>query len=377
MNNIMASNQTTTEKPTNLPAKTDPRVSQVRNLLIQAGPSISAVIPKHMTPERLIKIATTAVSKNPKLLECDQMSFLRAIMISAELGLEPDTPLQEAHLIPFKNNKRKNAQGFMGVMEVQFITGYRGLIDLIMRSGKVASIEARVVYENDKFEISLGLNPILVHVPELDKPRGKFRLVYGVARFKDATSLPYVDFMPKEDVDYIKAKSKAANDGPWVTDYDQMAKKTMIRRMSNYLPKSVELRRAIEVDTQADLGKTQTLMPELTDLLIGEGVIEAEQEGQQSTQTEKLAEKLEGKAGGQSTPEPEPEKTIDELREDCQVTLKSCVTSGAFDQPSADGWKDRIAAATDVAGLNEILSKLTDYYDAAKAEKSTAKKGKF
>jgi recombination protein RecT len=220
------------------------RLATVKAMVEKGKASIAAVLPKHMSAERIAKITLVAASRNPKLLECDPKSILRAVMDASQLGLEPFTGLQMAYIIPYWNGKT-------GVMEAQFMPSYRGLIDLARRSGNIVSIEAHVVFERDQFECSLGLHPTLKHVPAFDsESRGAMRLVYAVAHLKDG-GIQY-DIMSKYDVDQIRAKSKSSKSGPWVDFYDEMAKKTVVKRLIKYLPMSVELSRATSLDDRAD-----------------------------------------------------------------------------------------------------------------------------
>jgi recombination protein RecT len=206
-------------------------------------------LPQHMTADRLARIALTEVRKNPKLAQCDQASFLGAIMQCAQLGLEPGGALGHAYLLPFENRQKR-------ITEVQFIVGYRGMIDLARRSGQILSLEARAVYKADEFHVELGLNPDLRHVPAWEvEDRGELQFVYAVAKLKDGGT--QFDVMSRADVERIRKRSKASNGGPWTTDYEAMAKKTVIRQLFKYLPVSIELATAVDLDQQADRGQQE------------------------------------------------------------------------------------------------------------------------
>lgn len=237
------------------------RMSTLRALLEGKRDAIQAILPRHLSAERVLKVAMVAASRNPALLECDQVSILRAVMIAAQLGLEPDGPLGHAYLVPYRNNKT-------GRMEAQFQIGYRGLIDLARRSGQIESIEAHVVHEGDAFECEFGLNPVLRHIPAWDAPEtGKVRAVYSIARLKGGAV--QVEVMTVAQVDGIRRRAKAGNSGPWVTDYDEMTRKTVVKRIAKYLPLSVEMARAITADNAAETGDTSAIDAEfgLTDEL--------------------------------------------------------------------------------------------------------------
>lgn len=240
---------------------TDPKIKQQMQL----------ALPRHVTAERLARVALTEVRKNPALARCDQTSFLGALMTCAQLGLEPGGPLGHAYLIPFENRKA-------GRTEVQFIVGYRGMIDLARRSGQIVSIEARAVYEGDTFEVTLGLDSNLRHVPDFDNPARtqpeKLRFVYSVAKLKDGGV--QFEVMSRREVEAVRAQSRAGSSGPWVTHFEQMALKTVVRRLFKWLPISVELAAAIEADERAEMGLPQAnaLAPMTVDAETGEIVPE-------------------------------------------------------------------------------------------------------
>lgn len=234
---------------TNTPAKR--RQNTIAGLLTDPTikSQIALALPKHMTAERLARIALTEVRKVPALAKCDQASFLAAIMQCAQLGLEPGGALGHAYLLPYENRKK-------GITEVQFIVGYRGMIDLARRSGQILSIEARAVYEADQFDVRLGLQSDLLHVPAWDaQDRGPLRFVYAVAKLKDGGT--QFEVMSRVEVERVRAKSRAANNGPWVDHFEEMAKKTVIRRLFKYLPVSIELATAVALDEQAEDGRPQ------------------------------------------------------------------------------------------------------------------------
>jgi recombination protein RecT len=210
---------------------------------------MALALPKHMTADRLARIALTEVRKVPALGRCDQASFLGAIMQCAQLGLEPGGALGHAYLLPFENRKK-------GVTEVQFIVGYRGMLDLARRSGQILSIEARAVYAADTFHVALGLNPDLTHEPDWEAAdRGPLRFVYAVAKLKDGGT--QFEVMSRAEIERVRSQSKAGQNGPWVSHFDEMAKKTVIRRLFKYQPVSIELATAVALDEQAESNQRQ------------------------------------------------------------------------------------------------------------------------
>lgn len=202
--------------------------------LIQAmEPQIRKALPSVITPERFTRMVLTALSSTPKLQTCTPQSFLGAMMQAAQLGVEPNTPLGQAYLIPYGN-------------VCQFQLGYKGLIDLAYRSGEVSSIQAHEVHENDVFEYEYGLDPKLKHIPA-QKDRGNVIMYYAVLKLKNGGV--GFEVMSREDVEtFARKKSKAFNNGPWQTDFDEMAKKTVLKKVLKYAPLKTEFARAVATD---------------------------------------------------------------------------------------------------------------------------------
>ena len=257
-------------------------INTIKDLFEKARPSIMSIMPKHLTADRLIKVARVAISQNPRLMECSPRSLLQSFMTAAQLGLDIGGTLGSAYLVPFRNKKT-------GQYEAQFIVGYRGLIDLARRSGQIESIEARAVNEADKFELEYGLNPKLIHIPNLETS-GNLKGVYAIARLKGGETS--IEYMSKTEIDGIRARSRARDDGPWVTDYSEMARKTVVRRIAKYLPLTVELSEAIDKSDAAEFGG-QTIFQ------IDEPVVEIKGSAMPAEEncTETLTNKLAAKRG--------------------------------------------------------------------------------
>lgn len=215
---------------------------------------MALALPSHMTADRLMRIAMTEVRKVPKLAQCEITSFMGAIMQCAQLGLEPGAALGHAYLLPFDVNKKQGSQWVKVRTDCQLIIGYRGMIDLARRSGQIISLSARSVHANDAFSYEFGLEETLYHKPA-DGDRGDLTHVYAVAKLVGGGV--QFEVMSKADVFKIKETSKAKNSGPWVTNFDEMAKKTVIRRLFKYLPVSIEITRAVVLDEKADAGIDQ------------------------------------------------------------------------------------------------------------------------
>lgn len=221
----------------------------VKDLLTKHRNELQTALPKHITADRLIRVALTAINTTPALLNCTVPSLIGCIIQAAQLGLMPDGAVGEGYLIPFKNNRKG------GILECQFMVGYRGLITLAYRSGQIISLQGRAVYENDKFEYKFGLEEDLFHVPA-EGSRGKLTYVYAVIRMKNGGVI--FDVMSKDDVDGIRRMSKSPNSPAWAEHYDEMAIKSVIRKISKRTPLSPELITAVQLEEKVDvLGESQ------------------------------------------------------------------------------------------------------------------------
>lgn len=216
------------------------RPQTIKDWIKVMEPEIKKALPSVITPERFTRMALTAISVNPKLANCTPQSFMGALMNAAQLGLEPNTPLGQAYLIPFKNR---------GTLEVQFQLGYKGLIDLAHRSGEFTNIYAKEVYENDVFEYEFGLEPNLVHKPAT-KDRGNTIAYYAV--FKLVNGGFGFEVMSKDDItNHARKYSQSFNSkySPWTNNFDEMAKKTVLKKVLKYAPIKVEFVKQVTEDT--------------------------------------------------------------------------------------------------------------------------------
>lgn len=245
---------------------------QIAHLLNSKRGEIAKMLPKHLNAERLLKVAQIAATTTPALAKCDVASLVGAIGQCAQMGLEPNTVLGHAYLVPF-NTKRKDTNGNeRWVNSVQVIIGYKGLIDLARRSGQIVSIAAHEVCENDQFDLVYGLDEKLEHRPAMGE-RGEVIGFYAVAKLKDGGHC--LEFMSRLQVEKIREGSQAAfkdewvngrktgnriaKDGPWWEHFVEMGRKTVIRRLAKYLPLSIEFQTAAALDGMAEAGKDQNL----------------------------------------------------------------------------------------------------------------------
>ena len=226
-------------KQAETPAPVLKKSMSIADLIKAMEPQIKRALPSTITPERFTRIALSALNTTPKLKECTQMSFLSALMNAAQLGIEPNTSLGQAYLIPYKNK---------GTYEVQFQIGYKGLLDLAYRSPQLQTVQAHCVYENDTFSYELGLHPQLVHKPAMEN-RGELRCVYAMFRLQNGGF--GFEVMSKSAIEtHAKQYSKAYDNSfsPWTTDFESMAKKTVIKQVLKYAPMRTDYVHAVNVD---------------------------------------------------------------------------------------------------------------------------------
>jgi len=236
---------------------------QIAYLLKQKSGEIAKMLPKHLNAERLLKVAQIAATTTPDLAKCDVASLVGAIGQCAQMGLEPNTVLGHAYLVPF-NTKRKDASGGeRWVNSVQVIIGYKGLIDLARRSGQIVSIAAHEVCQADKFDLVYGLDEKLNHTPAMGD-RGEVIGFYAVAKLKDGGHC--FEFMSRHQVEairdgsqgYQRAKKLGKESAhPWSAHFVEMGRKTAIRRLAKFLPLSVEFQTGVALDSMASAGKDQ------------------------------------------------------------------------------------------------------------------------
>ena len=201
---------------------------------------IKKALPSVITPERFTRMVLSALSVNPKLASCTPQSFLGAMMSAAQLGLEPNTPLGQAYLIPYNNH---------GTLEVQFQIGYKGLIDLAYRSGEVEVVQSHIVYTNDTFDCEFGLEPKLIHKPA-DSDRGDPVKVYAIFKTKSGGygfEVMSMDEVKKHAEKYSQAYNKGST-SPWQTNFEEMAKKTVLKKALKYAPLKSDFVRAVVQD---------------------------------------------------------------------------------------------------------------------------------
>lgn len=200
---------------------------------------LQMALPKFFDTDRFIRSAISEFRLNPALQECSVPSVLGFFMQAAMCGLEPSSVLGQCYPVPFNNRKT-------GAKECQFIIGWRGMRSILDRNDSVIKVESHVVYEKDEFQITYGLHSDLVHVPFIKDDPGAMVGAYCIVTF--ANGMQQYEFMPKYKIDEHRRRSKSGNYGPWVTDYPEMARKTVFRSLFKWLPVSIEMNEVLKAD---------------------------------------------------------------------------------------------------------------------------------
>ena len=206
-----------------------------KSMLEACSDRLASVLPKHITADRMIRTALVAANTNPAILNCTQESVISCLLKAGSLGLAVDGTIGSAYLVPYKS-------------KCELIIGYRGLIDLARRSGQISTIGAHLVHANDTFSVRYGTDPDITHEPLLFGERGEVIGAYAVAKLTDGST--QAEFMTVGQIEDIRKRSKAGNNGPWKTDWGEMARKTVVRRLSKYLPLSAEIQTQLQSDDE-------------------------------------------------------------------------------------------------------------------------------
>lgn len=209
--------------------------TDVQSVLESLKPQIAQALPKHLSADRMIQMATQVIVKNPKVAECSAASLIGAVMQASILGFKPSDSLGQVYFVPYGKS-------------VQFQIGYKGFIDLARRSGQIKTLYAYCVMQNDHFEYELGLEPKLTHRPA-QEDRGEMTFVYAVAHYKDGGYNFVV--LSRNEVERLRLRNafqKSKPSGAWATDYEAMACAKAIKQLSKYMPLSEEMQGAVLSD---------------------------------------------------------------------------------------------------------------------------------
>lgn len=225
------------------------RTETLRVFLEKNQGKIVEAAANRIKPDRLLKLALTVATRTPLLVhpKMDKLTVLRAVLDTASLGLDLSPGLGEAYLVPYWSDSKK-------VYECQLIIGYRGLVTLARRSDAIKAVDSRPVFHGEQFEPHYGTDPKIIHIPKFDAPRTAEKLVavYTVWHLTDGGF--QFDVMSRAEIDDVRKRSKAKDNGPWVTDYIEMGKKSITRRSSKLVPMTVEAAEAIEADARREFG---------------------------------------------------------------------------------------------------------------------------
>lgn len=263
-NSIKAANNAIKRKAAATPARAGGANSGLKGIVKQMEGRIKgALTGTALTPDRFTNVMLTTLSQNPKMMSCTTESFCAAMMQAAQLGLEPNTSLGQAYLIPYGK-------------QCQFILGYKGLLQLAWNTKLFKRIDAQVVYENDEFDYELGLHQDLRHKPA-PRDRGDAIGYYAVYEMKDGGN--GIAYMSIDDMrKHAQRFSKSYNNGPWKSDFDAMAKKTVLKQLLKYAPVSAEVQKAAAADeTIKEMNVNQDMEIDILDIPADEVEFEVEQ----------------------------------------------------------------------------------------------------
>lgn len=217
------------------------------------GAKLSAVAAKHLTAERVFRLAVGVFRRTPGLQRCTPASVLDCVMIAARLGLEPDGgALAQAYLVPHG-------------AECTLVVGYRGLIELARRSGLVLRVEARLVHRGDEFDYELGAKPKLKHRPLAEDEGGEVTHAYAVAFFRDGST--QFEVMTAAQIAHVRKSSRSGASGPWAQHAEEMYRKTVVRRLAKYLPLSPELAAGVAMSDQDEETDAKTVKANVRETL--------------------------------------------------------------------------------------------------------------
>jgi recombination protein RecT len=283
--------------------------NQIKNMLKCNIQAIKSVLPKHLTPERAMRIAYTSLVKNPMLARCSQVSLMNAIIESSMLGLELGGPLGQASLIPFKNGKT-------GGYEATLVVEYKGMITLANNTGNVKEISAHPVFEKDEFRFNYGLSPDLYHIPSQNVDSGDITHAYAIIKYVNGG----IDFEVIGKKTAMEAKDRSAakfkKDSPWNKKEDEPAMwvKTAIRRLMNRVPKSADIRQKMDAEERSGQEMNHIIDISLDDF-------HAVKIPDQIEEKKEPVKKAEKKAEPEQKKDPEPEK---ELSKEVRQALALC-----------------------------------------------------
>lgn len=216
------------------------KTTQITGFLSKYKLQVEAALPQHIKPERMIQIITTLVARNPKLAQCTTESLIGAMLTTSMLGLEPIPQFGQAYFIPFRNKHNGGRE------EVQFILGYRGMVQLMLRHPSVKEVYAVAVHANDQFHYEEGLNRDIKHVPCTDGDPGELTHVYAVLKTSNGGTSYVV--MSKREIEKARSYSLKKKDGPWQDNYEEMALKSALRRLFKWAPVATDVLTSIGLD---------------------------------------------------------------------------------------------------------------------------------
>ena len=269
-------------------------VMVVRDYLTKHKDQLAMALPKHMTPERMVRLALTAVGQSTKLAACDARSLFASVVVAAQLGLEIGVAGQ-GFLVPYKG-------------KATFVPGWQGLVDLVARAGR-ASVWTGAVFDGDFFDYALGDSPFVKHRPCGEDDPNKMTHVYAIGRV-NGSQWPIIEVWPISRVWKHRDRGNKQGSDHYSFKHPEMyARKLPLLQVLKYVPKSIELSAAMAVSQAADEGKTATV--DSSFVVVEEAVDTETGEVIPPTTGSSLADKL--KAKKEPEQEPSPTKTHDDF----------------------------------------------------------------
>ncbi len=344
--------ETTNTKAIGAAISSTPEQRTMTDLINSSTRELAKALPKHLSPERLTRIATTCIRQNPSLAQCTPASFMGSLFVCAQMGLEPVAGL--AHLVPFSNSKKVNGQ-WIKVLECQLIIGYKGIAELFYRHEKSGMIDWGVVHEKDEFSYELGTTAFLKHKPAAGE-RGKvigyyciYTLLNGLKKFNYMTHTECMEHGMKHSKTFDGKDFNSKS--PWATNEDSMCLKTVMLQGSKTVPMSTELRRALEADETSREFKDG--VTDALDLPVNSfQEVEAEQ-GEITANTSKVAGAI--GSGTTEAPKTEPGAKQTPPNEDKDLSVKGKVT-GHFPAKGKGPHLFKVGEMKDLKTFDDMLS---------------------
>lgn len=345
--------------------------AEVRRDLERMGDQLKMALPSHVSVEKFQRVAMTAIQSDPDLLYADRQTLFASVTRAAQDGLLPDK--REGALVIFNTKVKRNGKDEW-VKAVQWMPMVAGILKKVRQSGEIASISANVVYTNDAFVWKQGDEELIEHQPApLGTSRGEAIGAYAIATLKDGSR--YREVMDIDQINKVRSVSRSGDKGPWKDWWEEMAKKTVIRRLSKRLPMSTDLESVVNDETTtADFSQSaaavmnapQRLSSAMLAQQAGTAMIEHDDDG--VITNEQDAEPEQGRTDEQhgdqfdgTEPEREAEQAIPRWHDDVQRITDDLYTAQTMADIKAAGTElDKVRASLPEAEVTRLESLIAD-----------------